>query len=134
MIPSRKLTTKRGLLHLSHPCRRNVVIQWQNMRQRPNRSDGQGVDLSVASRVVPSNVVKLRCRPERGLIPVQIAHPSVDSRVSRPDVANVALEVLNVDRIEADERDESVAVRIGVLNDGMKTYSLISASVMFLPK
>jgi len=34
---------------------------------------------------------------ERRQVPVQVAHPVVDGRVARADVADVALEVLDID-------------------------------------
>jgi len=43
------------------------------------------------------------CRLAEGrMVPVKIAHPAVDIRVTRADIANVALEVLDIDRVEAD--------------------------------
>lgn len=59
----------------------------------------------MATRIVPLNVVKLSRLLECRLRPVQVTHPLVDVRVSRADVANVALEVLHVDGVEADQRD-----------------------------
>lgn len=41
-------------------------------------------------------------------VPVEMAHPPVDGWISRPDVAQVALEMLNVDGVEADNRREPV--------------------------
>jgi hypothetical protein len=42
---------------------------------------------------------------ECGDIPVQVSQPAVNSRVSVPNVANVALEEGDVDNVEPDERD-----------------------------
>jgi len=39
-----------------------------------------------------------------------MAHPLVKVRVSRSDIANIALEVLNVHGIEADDRGEKADI------------------------
>lgn len=54
----------------------------------------------MASCVVPLDVLKLGRFPKRGLVPVQVPEPAVDVGISRTDLANVALEVLNVDWVE----------------------------------
>lgn len=61
----------------------------------------------MAASVVPLDVLKLRRLGKRRLVPVQVAHPLVNGRVARANVANVALEVLHVDGIETDEGDVS---------------------------
>jgi hypothetical protein len=42
---------------------------------------------------------------ECGDIPVQLSQPAVNSRVSVPNVANVAFKECDVDNVEPDERD-----------------------------
>lgn len=93
--------------HLLLQSRRNLLLQRQDVRQRADGRDGEGVDLGVAPRVVPLDVLKLRRLLERRLVPVQVAHPPVQRRVPGADVADVALEVLHVDGVEADEGDEA---------------------------
>lgn len=113
LIPARLCTSHLNPLLPSKPSsvllrRRNLVIQRQHMRQRPNRRNAQRVDLRVAPRVIPLDVVKLRRLLERRHRPVQISHPPVQRWVARPDVADVALEVLHVHGVEADQRYVSV--------------------------
>lgn len=55
----------------------------------------------MAFCVVVLDVLKLRRVPERRYVPVQMPHPLVEVRIASPNVANVALEVLYVDWIEA---------------------------------
>jgi hypothetical protein len=43
---------------------------------------------------------------ERRIVPVQLAHPAVQVRVPITDVADVALEVADVDRVKADDGRE----------------------------
>ena len=62
-----------------------------------------GIDLLVTLRIVLLDVLELSRVPERGHIPIQITQPLVKRRISRPDVANVAFEVLHVDGIETDD-------------------------------
>lgn len=54
-------------------------------------------------RIMLLNMLKLRRRPKRRHIPVQPPHPRVNSRIARADIADVALEVLDVDGVEADD-------------------------------
>ena len=46
---------------------------------------------------------KLRRFTERGHLPVQLPQPLMKRGIAAPDVADVALEVLDVDRVEADD-------------------------------
>jgi hypothetical protein len=76
-------------------------------------------------RVVLLNVLKFSRLTERRDVPVQVPQPFVKVRVTTPDVTNVALEVLHIDGVEADDSCEetnicfsyllAVVVGIGVL-------------------
>ena len=67
----------------------------------------------MALRIVLPNVLELRRLPERRHVPVQAAQPRVDGGIARADVAQVGLEVLHVDRVEADNRCEEADVGFG---------------------
>lgn len=67
----------------------------------------------MAPRVMPLDMLKLRGILERRLIPVQVAHPLMHGGISRADIANIALEVLDVDGVEANERDVQSDVGLG---------------------
>ena len=56
-----------------------------------------GVNLGVAARIVILDVQEIRRVLEGRVVPVQVAHPRVQVWVARPDVLDVALEVLHVD-------------------------------------
>ena len=56
----------------------------------------------MTPRVMSLDVLKLRRFPKRRFVPIQMSHPFVDGGVSGPDVPDVALEVLDVDGVEAD--------------------------------
>ena len=60
-----------------------------------------GIDLAMALRVMVLNMLKLRRVLERGIIPIQMSHPLVQVRKSTPNIADIALEMLYIDRIEA---------------------------------
>lgn len=83
------------------------------MRQRPQRRNAIRVNLRMAPRIMPLDVVKLRRLLERRMVPVQVAHPLVQTRVAAADVANVALEVLHIHRVEARQRHVQADVRLG---------------------
>lgn len=57
----------------------------------------------MASRIVKFNMIKICGVPEGGNVPEEVAHPSVEVGVARADIADVALEVLNVDWVKADD-------------------------------
>jgi len=59
------------------------------------------VDLTVTLRIVALDVLKLRCILECGIVPVQMPQPLVNMGIATPDIAEIALEVLHIDRIEA---------------------------------
>lgn len=77
------------------------------MRQRANRCDGVRVDLRMTPCVVPLDMLKLRGVLEGRVVPVQVAHPAVQRRVTRSNVTDVTLEVLHIDGIETDDCDET---------------------------
>ena len=67
----------------------------------------------MALRVMPLDMFKLRRLPETWLIPIQIPHPLVNRRIPAPDVPDVALEVLDIHGIEADDRRIEAHVGFG---------------------
>lgn len=71
------------------------------------------IDVRLTLGVVPLDVIEPRRVPERRHGPVQPAHPAVQRRVPRADVAHVELEVLHVDGVEADDCREQADVRLG---------------------
>ena len=64
------------------------------------------------------DVLKLRCLAKRRYIPIQHPQPFVQLRVAAPDVSDIALEVLDVDRVEAD--DGGVKADVGFGDGGAK--------------
>lgn len=70
------------------------------------------IDLLVTPGIMPLDVLKLRRVAEGGSIPVQLPEPRVQRRVSRPDVAQIALEVLHVHGVEAHDGRVQPNVRL----------------------
>ena len=62
------------------------------------------VYLLMALRIMLLDMLKLCRLSKRRHIPIQIPQPLMQSWVSAPDIADIALEVLNVDRVESDDR------------------------------
>lgn len=60
-------------------------------------------------RVVIFDVLELRCLAKRWNIPIEMSQPSMQSWIAGSDVADVALEVLHIDWVEAN-------------NSGVKAY------------
>lgn len=67
----------------------------------------------MALSVVLLDMLKVRRFLERRNIPIKVLLPLIDSRVTRADIANIALEVLDVDRIEPDYRHEETNIGFG---------------------
>jgi hypothetical protein len=74
-----------------------LFAQRQDVGKRSDGGDAVGVDLGVALGVVPLDVVELGGVLEGRVVPVEVAQPLMDVWVARADVADVALEVLDVD-------------------------------------
>ena len=83
---------------------RHLIVFLENVGQRPNRRNRKWIDLPMTLGVVIPDVLELRRLAERlGIIPIQMPHPLMQVGVAAADVANVALEVLHVDWVEADD-------------------------------
>lgn len=67
----------------------------------------------MAPCIMPLDVIKLRRLLKRRMVPVQVTQPLVQARVAAANVANVALEVLHVHRVEARQRHVQPDVRLG---------------------
>ena len=59
------------------------------------------------------NMVKVTRARERLIPPIQLAQPQMDRGVAVADRAEVALEVADVDGVEAHDRDEEADVGLG---------------------
>lgn len=88
-VPSSQLP---GLLQSRH-----LLIERQDVRERADRRDGEGVDLLVRAGVVVLDVQEVGRVLEGRVVPVQVPHPRVQVWVAGPNVFDVALEVLDVD-------------------------------------
>lgn len=107
---------------------RNLLVQRQDIRYRTHRCDSEWVDLAVTLGVVLLDVSELGCAAERLVVPVKVAQPPgrksqhcafvvhlrvvllVEVGVAAADVPDVALEVLYVDGVEADDGCEEADV------------------------
>lgn len=103
----------------SCPCRWHLLIHRKNVRDRSDRSDGEGVDLLMTPSVMVFDVRELGRASKGVVIPVKVTHPPEDNCqyrmfwhnfrdhvlvevwVAATDIANVALEVLDVNCVEA---------------------------------
>ena len=81
----------------------HLRIFWQDVGQRPHRCYTGRIDLGVALCIVFLDVLKLGRLAEGRNIPIQSSEPFMKSRIPTADVANVALEVLNIDGVEAND-------------------------------
>jgi hypothetical protein len=72
----------------------------------------------MAFSVMLLDVLKLRRVLEGRVVPVQVPHPLVQGRIPAADVTDVALEVLDVDGVEADQRCEEAHIGFGYVRCG----------------
>lgn len=100
-------------LTISLPHRSNLLIFSQNIRHRSHGRDRKLINLGMTLRIMLFNMLKLRRLLERGNIPIQRSQPAMNSRVSRSDIANIALEMLNVHGIEPDNSRVQSDISLG---------------------
>ena len=58
-------------------------------------------------------MLKISRLPERRYIPVQLAHPAMDSRIPGANIANITLKMLDIHRVEADNSREKPDISLG---------------------
>lgn len=73
----------------------------------------EGVDLLVTLGVVVFDMLKLSRLLERRNVPVKFSHPLMQRRITRPNITDVTLEMLHVDRVEANDGSVKADVRFG---------------------
>ena len=71
------------------------------------------INLLMALGVMLLDMLKLGGIMERWHVPIQLPQPFVQIGIARPDVPDIALEVLDVDRVEADNGRVEADVRFG---------------------
>ena len=71
------------------------------------------VDLLMTLGVMLLDMLKLCRIMESRHVPIQLPQPFVQIGIARPDVPDIALEVLDVDRVEADNGRVKADVRFG---------------------
>ena len=72
--------------------------------------------------VVGLNMLKLRRLLERGNVPITIPQPVMNSRITRSNISDVTLKMLDIDRIKSDYSREKPNVRLS--NIGPKIEGL----------
>lgn len=80
----------------------------------------------MALGVMFLNMFKLRRVAECGDAPIQIPHPLVQRRVAGANVSEIAFEMLDVDRIEADDGGVQADVCFGDLVAKVKWRALLA--------
>lgn len=80
-----------------------TLISLFNMWPWPNRRDSFRIDIIMTLRIVLLDVPEIRRVLILVVVPVQILEPVVQYRILPADHAEVAFEMLHVDRVEADQ-------------------------------
>ena len=111
----------------------DLLLLPQNIRLRPKRRNTQRINLLMTLGIMILNMHKIRRILKRRYIPIQMPQPFMEVRVAGADVADVALEVLDVDDVETDdggvEADvgfgEAVAEVVGTRGSGELGFGVI---------
>ena len=88
-----------------------------------------GIDLPVTLGVVLFDMLKLGRLLERRYVPVKFSQPLMQCRITRPDIADVTLEMLHIDRVEANDGSVEANVRFGYVGTkvvGSGVFSKVS--------
>src|ERR1700722_19431514 len=102
-IQSHSFPIDSSLLFTSSLHRIDFLVLLQDIRQRPHRRNTKRVNLLMTLGVVLLYMLKLRRTTKRLFVPIQLPQPLVQSWVPGPDVTDVALEMLHVYDVEADD-------------------------------
>jgi len=89
-----------------------TLVTILNMRPWAPRSDGFGINVSVAFAVVLFDVLEIGRLFELRVTPVHALEPVVQDRVLASDHTEVAFKVLNVDRVEANQGAEYTDINL----------------------
>lgn len=96
------------LLHSPH-----LLILGEDIRNRPNGRDGKLVDLLMTLCIMLLDMLEISRLPERRYIPVQLAHPAMNSGVPGANIANITLKMLDIHRVKADNGREEPDISLG---------------------
>ena len=89
------------LLHSPH-----LLILGEDIRNRPNGRDGKLVDLLMTLCIMLLDMLEISRLSERRHIPVQLAHPAMNSGIPGTNITNITLKMLNIHGIKANNRRE----------------------------
>ena len=71
-------------------------------------------------------MLKLSCFLERGYVPVQLSQPLMQCRITRSDITNIALEMLHINWIEANDSSIKANVRFSDIGTKIVWSSMFS--------
>jgi hypothetical protein len=91
----------------------DLLIWLEDVRDWSSRHNPQWVQHQMTGHVVFLDMLELRRLLERRDVPVQIPQPAMDGRIAAADIADVAFEVLDIDRVEARDSHVQAYVRFG---------------------
>ena len=98
--------------------------------QQENEGESyEGVNLLVTLGVVVFDMFKLSRLVECRHVPVKFSHPLMQRRITRPDITNITLEMLHIDRVEANDGSVEANVRFGYVGTkvvGSGVFSKVS--------
>ncbi len=85
--------------------RRHFLLWPEDIWYRSHRCNAERVQPLVALGIMLLDMLKLRRASERLMVPIQLPQPTMQRRISRAYIPNVAFEVLHVHDIETRNRD-----------------------------
>ena len=110
-----KSTTSDPIIPLLKPLQPLLILRRPllNNRSRPLWHDPLRIDAGVALRITHLDVRKVRRLLEPLVLPVQELEVAIQDRVIMPYRAEIALEMLHVDGVEADQRGVQLEIDLG---------------------
>src|SRR2546423_2326331 len=91
----------------------HLLVWLEDIRNWSGSNDAKWIEHEMARHIVLLNMLELGGLFECRHIPVEIPEPAMDGRVAASNVSNVALEVLDVYRVETDHGHVQANVGFG---------------------
>ena len=93
--------------------RLHLLILRKDIWQRTNGRDAELINLLMALRIMELNMLELSRLPEGRHVPVQPAHPAMNSGIPGANIPDITLEMLDIHRVEADDGGEQPDISLG---------------------
>lgn len=91
----------------------HLLILGQDIRHRPKRRNRKLINLLMTLRIMFLDVLEIRRLTERRQIPIEATYPAMNGGEPRADITQITFEMLDVDRVEANDGCEEADIGLG---------------------